>query len=67
MSSHIYATDGLLILGVVMMMVTVYSGIRGLHARSAAAMVQAEEEAQHRAALAAAHFADNGPNPRRAA
>lgn len=34
----VYATDGLVILGVALVAVTVFSALRGLHARSAATL-----------------------------
>ncbi|HEX3657419.1 MAG TPA: hypothetical protein VHV55_16635 [Pirellulales bacterium] len=43
-SSNLYATDGLLILGVVLVCVTIYSGLRGLYGRSAAVAVHADED-----------------------
>lgn len=43
-SSNLYATDGLLILGVVLVCVTVYTGLRGLYCRSSAAAFEHEDE-----------------------
>jgi hypothetical protein len=43
-SSNLYATDGLLILGVVLVCVTIYSGLRGLYGRSGAVALHADED-----------------------
>ncbi|HEY5316044.1 MAG TPA: hypothetical protein VIK18_26185 [Pirellulales bacterium] len=43
-SSNLYATDGLLILGVALVCVTIYSSLRGLYGRSTAVALQADEE-----------------------
>ena len=47
--STVYATDGLLILGVALVAATVFSAIRGLHARSEATSKSLSESGEYHA------------------
>ncbi len=47
--STVYATDGLLILGVALVAATVFSAIRGLHARSEATSRSLSESGEYHA------------------
>ncbi|HEX4148895.1 MAG TPA: hypothetical protein VHY20_07905 [Pirellulales bacterium] len=42
--SNLYALDGLLILGLALVCVTIHSGLRGLYCRGAAASRQTDED-----------------------
>ncbi|HWC88063.1 MAG TPA: hypothetical protein VG433_00345 [Pirellulales bacterium] len=66
-SSNLYATDGLLILGVVLVCVTIYSGLRGLYGRSAAAILHADEDVPGERLPAGPRPAMVPSTPRRAA
>lgn len=66
--SNLYALDGLLILGVVLVCVTVYSGLRGLYGRSSAALEVEEDGGAEIVASSPAPRTSSRPSaPRRAA
>ena len=66
-SSNLYATDGLLILGVVLVCITVYTGLRGLYGRSAALPMEEDMAGEHVPAPRSRCPAADLPKTRRAA